>query len=331
MLVSKSWSVRKRVRAVLLGTTALVLFGVVGPCVGAARGWWGWPQPSSWYGVALGLVGGLIVLFEMALYPRKLCRRWRFLPASLWSPKWWMRAHVALGLVCLPTVMVHAGYGLGGPLSCATMVLFLGVIASGVWGLVLQQWLPQKLLEEVPDETVASQADVAARYYLGREPPGSGEPTGDPTGEVYRLVEAFLEPPPEPDELLTPLRLGGTSGGAAATTRMEPLVSGQPAQDLVAFRDKALVPYLERGRRSGSPLASQTESDRQFAQLRAIVSAEARPLIDRLAELADLRRRWDHQARISRLLHNWIPVHLGLSVAMTGLMLVHAVRALKYW
>jgi hypothetical protein len=277
--------------------------------------------------VLLGFLGGLIVLFEMALYPRKLLRRWRPPIAILWSPKWWVRAHVVLGLVCYPVIMVHAGYGFGGPLTSVTLVLFLATIASGIWGLIVQQWLPTKILEEVPDETVASQTDAAARYYLGRRLGRNAAGKHDHTGEVYRLVEALVQPPPEPDDLITPIGVGG--GVAAPQTG--PLLVGLPAQDLVEFRDRTLIPYLEDGRRSGSPLASRTESERWFARLRNVVPPDARPVIDRLEELADLRRRWDYQGRLNGWLHNWIPVHLLLSAAMAGLMLVHAVRALKYW
>jgi hypothetical protein len=50
-----------------------------------------------------------------------------------------------------------------------------------------------------------------------------------------------------------------------------------------------------------------------------------------LEELADRRRGWDAQARVQWWLHNWLLVHLPASAAMTMLMTVHAVKALKYW
>ena len=83
--------------------------------------------------------------------------------------------------------------------------------------------------------------------------------------------------------------------------------------------------------RSDSPLASRTEADQRFSRLRDGVPEIARPALDRLRELADLRRQWDGQARVQFWLHNWVVVHVPLSVAMTILMVLHAVRALKYW
>lgn len=335
MVFGKSRTVLGRIIRVLLSVAVITAIGAGIPWLGASVGLWGWPQPSSWYGVLLGFVGGGIVLFEMALYPRKTLRRFKFGRTKLW-----MALHVWLGIVCLPVIVVHAGFGFGGPLPAATLILFLAVIASGVWGLVLQQWLPEKILRETPDETIASQSDRAARFYLGRRLRAAKMGEDDHTGEVYRLIEALVEAPPEPDELVAAIPLavgrGATGvlrgrGSGESAPQAEPLVTGQPARDLQTFRDLVLVPYLLDGRRSGSPLSAATESARRFTRLRDSIPADARPVIDRLEELADLRRLWDRQAWIHWWLHNWIPVHLFLSVAMTGLMLIHAVRALKYW
>ena len=45
----------------------------------------------------------------------------------------------------------------------------------------------------------------------------------------------------------------------------------------------------------------------------------------------DVRRQWDAVAVYQFWLHNWLLIHLPLSVGMTALMVVHAVRASKYW
>jgi hypothetical protein len=65
--------------------------------------------------------------------------------------------------------------------------------------------------------------------------------------------------------------------------------------------------------------------------LRADLPVETHEAIGRMEQLADLRRQWDAEVRINFWLHNWLVVHLPLSVGMTVLMLVHAARALKYW
>lgn len=306
MLVGRARTVRGRVAAVMVAAAVIAAVGAGVPWLGAKVGLWGWPRPSSRLGVLLGLVGGAIVLFEMALLPRKWLRRLRLVPT-----KWWMRLHVWLGLVCLPVILVHAGFGLGGPLPAVTLILFLLVTASGIWGLAMQQWLPEKILAEVPAETVASQIDFVSEHH---------------TAEAVRLIDGLISVPAE--ELVA----AGPMNGVARNGQLGAVVlTGQPAADLAAFRDDVLVPYLRGDRPRRFPLASRTEAERRFAQLREAVPEPALPVVERLEQLADLRRQRDRQARLNVWLHNWLVLHLPLSVAMTGLMIVHAVRALKYW
>ncbi len=293
MLVGQTRSVRGRVAVILFATVAITVVGVALAAVGAVAGLWAWPpEPSSPLGVTLGIVAGAIVFFEMALLPRKRLRGKR-----LGMTRVWMRWHIWLGLVCLPVVIVHAGLGFGGPLSTATFVLFLLVTASGIWGLLMQQWLPQRILAEVPHETIASQIDYVGDYHAA---------------EAARLVQALVTAPPEAESA-------------------EPTVIGTQAAELLAFLDQLLLPYLHIGKRSGSPLASLAEGEQRFIRLRAAVPEVAVPVVDRLHELTDLRRQWDSQARMYFWLHNWLLIHLPLSVAMTTLMVLHAVKALKFW
>jgi hypothetical protein len=315
VLVGKRRSLRGRVTAILLWAAGITAAGLLAAWAGGRLGLWAWPpQPSSGFGVLLGLVGGGIVLFEMALLPRKWLRWLRLVRTKVW-----MRLHVWLGLACLPVILVHAGLGFGGPLPAVTLILFLLVTASGIWGLVMQQWLPEKLLDEAPAETIASQTGFVGEYHAD---------------EAARLIESLTNLPPEIDELVGANANGSARGAVGVAVvvgvRGQPVVTGQPAAELAAFRTDVLVPYL-RGERPRSPLATRAEAERRFAQLREAMPEAALPAIDRLERLADLRRQWDYQLRLNRWLHNWLAVHLPLSIMMTGLMLVHAVRALKYW
>lgn len=309
MLLGKSRSVRRRVAVIVGATAAITAIGAGVPWLGARFGLWGWPASSSWYGVLLGVIGGLIVLFEMALWPRKLLRRYK-----LGRTKYWMRLHIWLGLVCLPVILVHTGFGFGGPLPALTLVLFLLVIISGVGGLLLQQWLPEKILDEVPSETIAAEIDFVSSVHVA---------------EAESLIESLLTAPPEYDERESRRPLA--AGGVLLVLRDEPALAGLPAKELIAFRDSLLAPFLKGDVNEGSPLHSRTEAERSFSQLRDTLPEAAGPVVDRLEEIADLRRQWNRQARLNWWLHSWLIVHLPLSVAMTGFMLVHAVRALKYW
>jgi hypothetical protein len=293
VLVGKTKSVRGRILSILFATVGVTLAGTAFAAAGAAVGAWTWPpQPSSPLGVFCGVVGGVIVFFEMLILPRKWYRGKR-----LGRTRAWLQWHVWMGLICLPVILVHAGFGFGGPLTTVTLILFLLVTASGIWGLIMQQWLPQKMLQDIPGETIAAQIDRLGDYHAD---------------EAARLVSALVTVPPEAESA-------------------EPVVSGPLAAELVAFRDDVLLPYLHDGDRSNSPLATPTDAEQRFARLREAVPPAARQTLDRLQELAELRRRWDTQARLNVWLHNWLLLHLPLSVGMSSLMVLHAVRALKFW
>ena len=295
MLLGKTKTVQWRIIAIILATLGITLAGAILARLGALVGLWDmvWlPVPSSQFGIFCGVVGGAIVFFEMAIVLRKRWRKWR-----LGRTRLWMRLHIWLGLVCLPIILIHAGFAFGGYLAAVTLVLFLAVTFSGVWGLIMQQWLPQKILADIPGETIASQIDRLGAYHAD---------------EARRVITGLTTVPPE-------------------TEAAEPIISGPLAKELETFRDDVLLPYLQEGRHSRSPLTAPAEAERLFARLREAVPPEARDDLDRLQELANLRRRWDAQARLYFWLHNWLIVHLPLSVAMTTLMVLHAVRALKYW
>jgi hypothetical protein len=294
VLLGKTRPVRARVLNIVFATLGVTAAGVAFAVAGNVAGLWPWPPPpSSPLGILCGIIGGLIVLFEMLILPRKWFRGKRLGG----NTRVWMKWHIWMGLVCLPVILIHAGFGFGGLLPAVTLALFLLVTVSGIWGLIMQQWLPQMLLEDIPGETVASQINRMGDYHAD---------------EADRLITGLVTVPPEAEY---------------AT----PLISGPLAAELVTFRDDVLLPYLQDGSRSRSPLATPADAEQRFGRLREAVPAEARPALDRLQELTDLRRRWDAQARINFWLHNWLLFHLPLSVAMTSLMILHAIRALKYW
>jgi hypothetical protein len=291
VLLGKSRSVRNRIVAIIFSTVSVTLTGILFAALGAAAGLWDWPpRPSSPFGVLCGFAAGIIVVFEMLLLPRKLLRGQR-----LGTTRTWMRWHIWLGLICLPVVLVHAGFGSGGPLPTVTLILFLAVTFSGIWGLIMQQWLPQKILSEMPGETVASQVNYLGDYHAN---------------EAKKLIQGLVSAPPEAESI-------------------QPVVTGMPATSLVEFQDSLLLPYLHWG--TESHLGSRAEAEQRFAQLRSEIPVVAHSTLDRLQELVNLRRQWDAQTRLNFWLHNWLLLHLPLSVAMTGLMFLHAVRALKYW
>src|SRR5690606_3574657 len=70
-----------------------------------------------------------------------------------------LRAHIWLALLAVPLILFHAGFRLGGPLTTALMVLFAIVTLSGIFGVVVQQFVPTRMAIQVPRETTLGQID----------------------------------------------------------------------------------------------------------------------------------------------------------------------------
>ena len=117
---------------------------------------------ASTPGLTFGIVGGLLILFEFFLWPRKtLFRVWR-----IGRTQTRLRCSIWLGLLTVPLVVLHSWRELGGTLTTALVLLFASVIASGIWGLVLQQFLPRAMLAQVPAETIYTQIDFVVDGFL---------------------------------------------------------------------------------------------------------------------------------------------------------------------
>ena len=273
MLVGGTTFAQLRI-AYLLGWVAVACLPVLAWWEAARLDLVDWPSGSTRIGMLLGFAGAAIIAFEMLLWPRKQFRRFR-----LGRTRRWMYWHIWLGLVSLPLAVSHAGFQFGGLLTTVVLVLFLLVIASGIWGLSLQQVLPHRLLDAFPYETIEGEMDVVMRH----ERTCAGE-----------LV-------------------------AANTVPRDPLR---------AFFEEQVDPYLSDGKASASPLRSASRANAIFNDF-ALRQPSASGLLDQLRRSCDARRQYDQQARIHRWLHNWLCIHVPLSVALCILLAVHIVTALE--
>jgi len=314
----RSWFV-----ATVLATVAATAWYVA---AGFWSGHWHWPGGSSAPGFTFGVVGGLLIVFEMLLWLRKKYRVVRIGRAKLW-----MKAHIWLGLLTLPVMVLHSGFRWWNvPLSGALMLLFLVVIVSGVWGLVLQQFLPTTMLEDLPAETIRSQID----YVLGQYLTEARRIVRITCGEED-LVEAGVDgSTPDREEqsflVIGAVRTTGRVQGKVLQTRVqiEPVPNSEP---LLVFFERYIVPFLTAKRISGMPLASGKRSDSMFRELKTSLVPKAHPVVDSLEDLCDQRRQFAKQAQIHAWLHGWLCVHLPVSVAMFVLMIIHVFYALKYF
>ena len=132
----------------IAGTAAAFLAATIVYAVYALRTPGG-PRGGTALGLAFGIAGYALMLFEGLLGARKKVPVWR-----LGRAQTWMRGHLWLGVLTLPLILFHAGFAFRGPLTALLMLLLVIVVASGILGAVLQHYLPRVLTSRVPMETI---------------------------------------------------------------------------------------------------------------------------------------------------------------------------------
>jgi hypothetical protein len=147
------------------------------------------PSGGSALGLTFGVVGSAFMVFAGLLAGRKKFPIWR-----LGRAQSWMRGHLWLGLLSLPIILFHAGFRFGGPLTSVLMVLVIIVVASGVFGAVLQHSMPNMMTLEVPSETIFEQIDhvreqlvaAADEMIATAESAAAAEQGAAPLADFYR-------------------------------------------------------------------------------------------------------------------------------------------------
>jgi hypothetical protein len=299
----------------------------------AAIAWYGvegwrrgiWPGGSSRPGLVFGIVGGVIIIFEMLLWVRKKYRVVRIGRAKLW-----MKAHIWLGLFCVPLLVLHSGFRWWNlDLSGVLMAVLFIVIASGIWGLALQQFVPTIMLDEIPAETIRSQIDYVLRQLLDearrlvRVTCGQGD-RGFTQADMATMGagdQTFL--------VIGAVRTAGRVQGKVLQTRTQAMmVTG--SEPLQVFFEQNIVPFFEAKSISRQPLGSSKRSAAMFRELKTWIDPAAHGVVDTLEGLCDQRRQFARQAWLHSWLHGWLCVHLPLSVALLVLMIIHIIYAMKY-
>ena len=103
-------------------------------------------------GLIFGTVSLFIFIFAALLGVRKKIVLWR-----VGTVQRWLRAHIWLTLLTIPLVLLHSGFRLGGPMTTLLIVLYVIVMVSGIYGLVLQHHIPTLMMERLPAESVYEQ------------------------------------------------------------------------------------------------------------------------------------------------------------------------------
>lgn len=305
---------------------------------------------SSLSGLVVGSIAAGIIFFELLLWPRKRLRRWK-----LGRTKTWLAYHLWLGLATGPLAWIHSGYRFGGTFTTVLMTLLLFVLASGVYGWVMQVVIPKWMLGNLPQETIPNQIDdvllqsaLEARQMLtvalGTKPSqgatrlanldaAGAEFVGASTHRnVAGQVEAIVVGARQRREPQRDLFDQDVQGDFSPSDRIEIWKQYAAVIEPFLLRDIAGVSMTEGSPNPAkrSPIHTLQKSLDWFGMLRDACSVNAKPILDRLQSIVEQRHQWDTQRRAHAWLHGWIAIHASVSIILGVLLVVHIVLALKY-
>lgn len=314
----------------LVGTVVVSLLAI-GVYASFTRAGQPWPGGSSPVGLAYGVVAAAIILFECALVLR---RTWLFRTfRGFGSAQFWMKAHIWLGLLAVPLVVMHSGCDWGGWLSTLVAGSFALVTASGIFGLLMQTVVPRMMLGMLPEETIHAQIDdvaaqlaADARRLVGiidddLETPRFATPAlatvfalkteGFVVSGLPRQVGTIVERMPRPD-------------------REVPVAATIPPALQDALR-QVIEPFLRTGQSPQHGLHTKQRSAWYFEELRRRIEVrEAQEIIFQLERFCDRRRQMNLQRRLHFWLHSWLHVHVPLAALLLALLVGHIVFAWRY-
>jgi hypothetical protein len=312
--------------AVFTAAGTLVLLAVyVAYVVISANG----ARGGSAAGLVFGSLGAGVMVFECLLGLRK-----RYPASPFGRVKTWLSAHVWLGLMAWVLIVMHSGFRWGRGLSAVLMWLLLVVVASGILGVVLQNFIPRRMTETVARETIFEQIPTVI-YGLRTE-----------ADERVEFITADLGIEEEASEFV---RAGGVKQyfdpeqKKSAGEKVRAVVEKRKSSPQIVVEETArqafrahylqeIRPFLnDEPSQAARRLFDGPERVRAyFSHLRVMMPVAAHDVIRDLEEICDERRQLALQVRLHWWMHGWLLVHAPLSFALLVLSAVHAVLSLRY-
>jgi hypothetical protein len=259
------------------------------------------PSRHTYGGTPLGLIFGsvafLIFLFAAALGIRKKKRTW-----PIGSVQFWLKAHIWLTVLTIPLVLFHCGFHSGGTQTTWLMILYAIVMASGFFGLALQQFMPRMMAERLPREVVFEQIPYIRNQLLDA---------------AKKMRDALAKS--------QPVAAVASPSGPSATVAEDSSV-----QALVRFLDRECLPYLSAKRGGRHALGSERMALNIFSRLRLNIGEQWHPRVERMQDWCAERRLMDLQTNFQHWLHGWLLIHVPSSFALLILTAWHATVALRF-
>lgn len=291
------------------------------------------PRGGSTIGLAFGVIGFGFMIFAALLGARKRVPTWRIGRAQAW-----MRGHLWLGFLALPIILFHGGFHFGGMLTRVLMWLLIITVFSGLFGAALQHYVPRVMTSDAPLETIyeeighvrsllREEADRAVESIcgslgLGKSSAEDGQRAGGFTAMRTMAASAV------------PLRTSAAvSAGASAAVAAAPeiiVLSEEEAAPLRRFYLQEMRPFLENPKQRSQRLGDAQKAASAFAGLRTLLPAAGHTALDDLSDICDEARQLRRQERLHHWLHDWLLLHIPLSLALILLGAIHAVMALRY-
>ena len=271
-------------------------------------------------GLAFGAISLAIFVFAALLSLRKKIPLWR-----IGTVQRWLRAHIWLTFLTIPLIILHSGFRLGGPMTTLLMAVYALVMASGIYGLVLQHLMPRLMKERLPAEAVFEQIPhIRAQLCVAAE----------------KMRDSFRPAPlktPDADAFAqSPVKAGPAGSAAVATASpvakaIEPSPDAESEAALVELIDRQILPYLQARRGERLRLANARFSDDTFRFAKLRVAEAYRSRVEEIQGWCDERRMLDLQVRLQHWLHGWLFVHVPFSFLLLMLTIWHAYVTLCYY
>jgi hypothetical protein len=279
--------------------TAITGAAAVGFYLGAARLNSGELTGGSTVGQWYGIIGTGLMIYAGLLAAHRKLPRWTWLGAR----KAWLKGHIWLGLLSAVFLLCHSGFHWGGRLTFALWLVVIGVLATGIFGLLLQQVLPRLLTVRVPAEAPYEQIPHLCQV-------------------MRRRADVLV------DEICGPYN--PNLPNAESTQAVIKLVEDSRAQ-LRTFYEYDVRPFLSQTPPRRSPLVNPIQAEARFTKIGSLAGlSDVKEKLAELATLCEERRQFGEQERIHFWLHAWLSVHVPLSVGLLVLTVAHVVSAVYF-
>ncbi|MGA2812598.1 MAG: hypothetical protein ABSG16_14435 [Candidatus Acidiferrum sp.] len=295
------------------------------------------PRPSggSAVGLFFGIVGFAFMIFAALLGARKRVPVWRLGRAQAW-----MRGHLWLGVLSLPMILFHGAFHFGGTMTRVLVWLLMITVGSGIFGAILQNYLPRVMTSDVPLETIydeignvrkllREEADrdvesVCGPLGFAREASLEEQRAGGFTAMRPMAAAAGARGPAAPA-----ISTGNSSGAVAAAPEIV-LLSEEESAPLRRFYINEMRPFLDRSSERRLVLGRGDKAKLAFNAVRTLLPEAAQSTLNDLEDICDEARQLRKQEQLHHWMHGWLLVHIPLSLALILLGAVHAVMALRY-